>query len=103
MANSEDPGGPGTRREDAAERLSTRLLRALSASALTLAAVALAAPSAIGETLGYVAVGLVLAGPVVRLAVPARRWLRPPDRPFLAIAVVVTVVLPLCAALVTSG
>lgn len=91
--------GPST-----AERAGIWTLRVLSVLGVVLAVLALVvtAPSA-RRTLSYAAIGLVLAGPIVRLAIPARQWVRPPDRRFLVLASLVAVVLPIAAALVTSG
>jgi hypothetical protein len=87
-----------------AERRGIWVLRGLSGLALALAVLALTvAAGGVRPALAYGAIGLVLAGPLVRLAVPARRWVRPPDRRFLVLAAVVAVVLPVVAAVVTAG
>lgn len=88
----------------AAERAGIWALRALSVLGVALAVLALVvtAPT-VRQALSYAAMGLVLAGPIVRLAVAARRWVRAPDRRFLVLAGLVGVVLPVTAVLVTSG
>lgn len=87
-----------------AERLGVRTLRALSGLALGLAVLALAmSASTAGPVLSYAAMGVVLIGPLARLGLAARGWLRSPDRRFLVLSVLVAVVLPVAAALVTAG
>lgn len=88
----------------AAERAGIWVLRALSVCGVASAVLALViTAAAVRQTLSYAAMGLVLAGPIVRLAIAARRWVRAPDRRFLVLATLVAVVLPVTAALVTSG
>lgn len=80
------------------------MLAALSVLGVASAVLALViTASAVRQALSYAAMGLVLAGPIVRLAVAARRWVRAPDRRFLVLAGLVAVVLPVTAALATSG
>lgn len=88
----------------AAERAGIWGLRGFSVLGAVLAVLALVITDpAVRQTLSYTAIGLVLAGPVLRLAIPARRWVRAPDRRFLALAGFVAVVLPVTAVLVASG
>lgn len=79
------------------------LLRGLTLAATVSALLALLLPGRAGSALGWAAVGLVLAGPIVRVAMPARQWARPGDRRFLLAAVLVTIVLPVGAALLSRG
>lgn len=59
-------------------------LAVLAAVAFLAAVAALTVPGAAGRLMGWVAVGLVMAGPLLRVVVVARTWTRPPDRRFLA-------------------
>lgn len=68
-------------------------LRVLATAAFLAALAALVAPGAVGRGLGWTAIGLVMAGPVLRVVVPARRWTRAPDRRFLAAVAVLLVAL----------
>lgn len=87
-----------------AERAGIWALRLLSALGAVLAVSALVVTDpAVRQALSYAAIGVVLAGPVVRLAIPARRWLRSPDRRFLVLGGLVAVVLPVTAVLVAGG
>lgn len=96
---------PSAHRElSTAERRGVWTLRGLAVLALALAVLALAiSASTAGPVLSYAAMGVVLVGPLVRLGLAARSWLRSPDRRFLLLSVLVAVVLPVAAALVTSG
>lgn len=88
----------------AAERAGIWALRVLSVLGVLLAVLALAiTDAAIRQMLSYTAMGLVLGGPILRLVIPARRWVRAPDRRFLVLAAFVAVVLPVTGALVASG
>lgn len=96
---------PPTHRElSTIERRGVWTLRGLAVLALVLAVLALAmSASTAGPVLSYAAMGVVLIGPLVRLGLAAGGWLRSPDRRFLALSILVAVVLPVAAALITSG
>lgn len=97
-------GSGGEAGTPAAPRRGVWALRALSGSALALAVLALVVPAAqVRVALSYGAIGMVLAGPLVRLGIPALSWGRAPDRRFLVLAAVVAIVLPIVAAVVTAG
>lgn len=96
--------GGGEAGAPAARRRGVWALRALSASALALAVLALLVPAAPARVaLSYAAIGVVLAGPLVRLGIPALSWWRAPDRRFLVLAGLVALVLPIVAAVLTAG
>lgn len=88
----------------AGERAGIWVLRGLSVLGAMSAVLALILPDpAVRQPLSYAAIGLVVAGPIMRLAIPARGWLRRPDRRFLVLAGLVAVVLPVTAAVLTAG
>lgn len=81
----------------------TLALRGVSSLALVVALAGLLSPPGPQEVLSAAAIGLVLLGPVLRVAVPAWWWRRRPDRRFLLIAALVALVVPAAAAALAAS
>lgn len=96
---SGDPARDGTPEDEPLPRAraAVPLLRAIVGAAVVAGVAGLVGPAAPGRVAAWTAIGLVLLGPPLRLALVARDWTAPGDRRFLAALLVLAVVLTAAA------
>ncbi|MCB1015528.1 MAG: hypothetical protein KDB10_10485 [Acidimicrobiales bacterium] len=86
------PLGPPPDPRAGRQRRLARFLRVASLVTFAAAAAALVLPGEVGRVAGGLAIALLVAAPLVRLAWLARRWVRRGDRRFAFVALLLGVI-----------